>query len=121
MTSQHYLNQPGDLMKLPPETLRAERVWIDFADLNRLAERGAAHEAFITSYGVDKAAEFVSADEMTRLIAQAVAAEREACLKACKELLAVSERSAKDGDHFEIGRENAHTECIEAISARSQP
>lgn len=21
MTSQHYLNQPGDLMKLPPDTL----------------------------------------------------------------------------------------------------
>ena len=85
MTSQHYLNQPGDLMKLPPDTLRAERVWIDFTDLNSLAERGAAHEAFITSYGTDKAAEFVSADEMTRLIAQAVAAEREACAKVCDE------------------------------------
>ena len=102
MTSQHYLNQPGDLMKLPLDTLRADRVWIDFEDLNSLAERGAAHEAFITAYGTDKAAEFVNADESKRLIAEAVAAEREACAQVC-------ESWADEHD------------CAGVIRARSQP
>lgn len=43
---------------------------------------------------------------------------RDECRTACEELLALSARQAKDGDPFEIGREAAHTECIEAIRAK---
>lgn len=47
--------------------------------------------------------------------------EREACRKECADLLALSARQARDGDHFEIGREAGHSECEAAIRARSAP
>lgn len=59
-------------------------------------------------------------DELARFAALVAAKEREACLSECNELLKVSARQATDGDHFEIGRESGHTECIEAILARGQ-
>lgn len=95
--------------------------WVgpDLAVLERFAEMVAAFAR--CTPGVFRIATDALEHERSRGYREGVRAEREACLKACKELLAVSERSAKDGDHFEIGRENAHMECIEAISARSQP
>lgn len=42
-------------------------------------------------------------------------------LQGCQELLAVSGRQARDGDHFEIGREGGHMECITAIEALANP
>jgi hypothetical protein len=41
----------------------------------------------------------------------------EEALQECRDLLALSGRQARDGDHFEIGREGGHTECVAAIQA----
>lgn len=45
----------------------------------------------------------------------------EQALREVQELLVVSGRQARDGDHFEIGREGGHTECIAAIRALANP
>lgn len=39
----------------------------------------------------------------------------------CVELLALSERQARAGDHFEIGREDGHRECLSAIRSLATP
>lgn len=53
----------------------------------------------------------------TRIARQAAEAARQWCERECFKLIEISSRNAVHGDHFEVGREAGHSECIDAIRA----